>query len=215
MRPQALLVAATLLSACGGLAPLRPITVADRAETIRECRALFPSGRWQATHVVEAQLPLGHQGSFLGAVSVQQPGRVFRSVLMSAEGMVLFDVTYQDGRITTHRAVAPLDAQGFGRGMTGDIRLLLLPPDGPLSEVGEAQSGHRACRWRRGDGKTVEAVLEAPNQTRILLYADDSLSREAWLLGAARQGFFPEMRLEARGRASYSLRLKLLDAKLD
>ena len=40
---------------------MRPVAEARRAEIQRRCEALYPSGQWQATHVVEADLPMGHE----------------------------------------------------------------------------------------------------------------------------------------------------------
>ena len=212
MKRTAALLAVSLLLSCTGLGTLRPVDGARRADIASQCRALFPGGQWQATHILEADLPLGQEGSFMAAVATEEEGRGFRSVLMSLEGFVLFDATYQDGRIATHRAVPPLDEPGFARGMTGDIRLLLFPPDGVPSEVGETEAGHGACRWQRATGKTVEVEMLGQGCSRIRLYDDDGrVERDATLSGTPRGGFAPLMQLVAPGGAGYTLRLKLLD----
>jgi hypothetical protein len=213
-RPAALLLA-TILHSCGGLPALRPVQAGHRAALVEQCVAAFPTGEWQATHLVEAQLPMGQEGSFLGVVAVAEGGKGFRSVLLSPEGFVLVDASYREGRTTAHRAVPPLDAPGFARGMTSDLRLLLFAPEGMVSEVGVLESGWPACRWRRDTGKTVEVQPGTPGAYRVRLYdRDGQLERDAQLSEVAEQGFARQMRLIAPGPGGYSLQMRLLEVQL-
>jgi hypothetical protein len=210
MRRHAVVLAVGLALGCGGLPSLRPLPEPRRSQVSQRCRNLFPEGSWQVTHLVHFHLKRGTSGSFVGAVAADDSGSEFQAVMLSPEGFTLFDATYSPTGVEVHRAVPPLDASGFGRIMLDDIRLLLLAPDGPLVEIGQSESQEATCRWQRGDGRVVEAVLHSPGKTRLRLYADGELSREALLLGVARQRFAPEMQLRAFGAVGYRLQLQLM-----
>jgi hypothetical protein len=211
MMRRAAFLTGSLLVACGGLPALAPVAAPARAELAGRCQALFPRVPWHATHVLEATLPMGYEGSFLAVVSADAPGR-FRSILISVEGLVLYDATYSYGRIVVNRAVPPLDKPSFAQGMSADIRLLLFQPPTPLHEVGLTVQGQPACRWQRPDGKIIEATLESGERTALRLYADkDVIERDALLLGPAKNGLASDMILVAPGTVGYSLHLRLLD----
>jgi hypothetical protein len=202
-----------LVSACrAGPAALSPLAPAASAEAAEQCRAVFPRGQWRATHVVEARMPLGNEGSFIGVVAAGPGPDAFRSLLMTQEGFVLFDARYHAGTIEVLRALPPLDPQGFGRGMTGDVRLLLFPPAGQLVEVGSTAAGQRACRWYNGK-ETVEVTLTGAGKARLSRWDDGSLVREAVLDEIDRRGFARHARLETKGVVGYSLSLALLDVE--
>ena len=202
-----------LVSACrAGPGALSPLLPPARTEAVEQCRAVFPRGQWRATHVVEARMPLGHEGSFIGAVAAGPGPDAFRSLLMTQEGFVLFDARYDAGRVEVLRALPPLDPVGFGRGMTGDVRLLLFPPAGDLVEVGMTPRGERACRWRNGK-QTVEVALTGAAEARLSRWDDGSLVREAVLSGIDRRGFARHARLETQGVVGYSLTLELLEVE--
>jgi hypothetical protein len=157
-------------------------------------------------------MPLGNEGSFIGVVAAGPGPDAFRSLLLTQEGFVLFDARYDAGRVEVLRALPPLDPQGFGRGMTGDVRLLLFPPAGDLIEVGTTSRGERACRWRNGK-ETVEVALAGAAKARLSRWDDGSLVREAVLSEIDQRGFARHARLETKGMVGYSLSLELLDVE--
>jgi hypothetical protein len=207
------LFAVCLVSACrAGPGPLSPLLPSAGAEAAEQCRAVFPRGEWRATHVVEARMPLGNEGSFIGVVAAGPGPDAFRSLLMTQEGFVLFDARYAAGRVEVLRALPPLDPEGFGRGMTGDVRLLLFPPAGDLIEVGKTSRGEHACRWRKGK-ETVEVALTGADEARLSRWDDGSLVREGVLSGIDRRGFARRARLETKSMVGYSLSLELLEVE--
>ena len=213
MKQHALVLAVSLAVGCGGLPSLRSLPEPQHSEVSGRCQSLFPQGGWRATHLVHFHLKRGTSGSFLGVVAADDTGSGFEAVMLAPEGFTLFNATYSPDQVTVHRAVPPLDQSGFGRIMLDDIRLLLLAPDGPLVEVGESHAQEATCRWQRGDGKVVEATLHSPGKTRLRLYADGELSREALLLGTGRQRFAPQMQLQAYGAVGYRLQLQLMQTE--
>ena len=206
---------ALLLAGCGsGLTTLLPVSVSARAEIVRDCIGIFPQGKWQVTHVVEATLPFGNETSLIGVVAVGSSPGDFRSLLLTQEGIVLFDADYRQGKIEVRRALPPLDPTKFGRGMVQDVRLLLFAPGGTLAEVGQSANGEFVCRWRDGE-QVVDVVLTGIRQARLLRFELGSLVREARLSGVDPQGFAREAWLETQGMIGYSLHLSLLDVEQD
>jgi hypothetical protein len=211
MRRIGVALVASAAAACGGLPALSPVDVAAHADIAARCEALFPRVPWQATQVLDATMPMGNEGSFLAVVSAEAPGK-FRSILISVEGLVLYDATYSYGRIVVNRAVPPLDKPSFARGMSADIRLLMFRPATPLHEVGLDAQGRRTCRWERPDGKVIEAVLESAERVALRLYStSDVVERDAVLAGPQKSGLFQNMVLVAPGTVGYSLHLRLVD----
>lgn len=203
---------ALALAACSPLHPLARAPGADRAALAARCDQAFPIGPWEAVHVVEASLPMQHQTALLGAISAAAPGLGFRSVLMAQEGLVLFDASYGARAVDVHRALPPFDRDGFGEGTVEDIRLLLFPAEGELTEVGYAEDSLPACRWVESDGAVVEAAFPTPDQLRIRRYdARGRLVRAGEARGLDECAFAREIDLEAPGAVGYRLHLSLVE----
>jgi hypothetical protein len=200
-------------SACGGSLPtLKPLGPVDHARTLALCPHVFPRAPWQATQVIEAQMPLGHGGSFLGAIRAEPGLADFRMLLMTQEGFVLFDAHYRRGRIRVFRAVPPLDSEEFGRGMAADVRLLLFPPAGSPSLVGLSPEGYPTCRYR-DHRQVVDVELTGREQARLSRFEEETLARVATMSAIDQRGFAHEAWLESQGTVGYRLHLTLLQVE--
>lgn len=216
---RAVALAALVFGCASGPPAIRPVVSVERAALVTRCERVFPRGSWRATHVVEAQLPLGNQASFVGVVAREPMNRAtsgvgFRSLLVSQEGLTLFEASCAEGDLRVDRALPPLDNEGFGRGMTGDIRLMLFVPNGRLVAAGASELGESTCRWQDGE-QVVDVVLEGAHDAHLRHFQSGKLVREARLVGIDEHGFAEQMWLEASGMPSYSLHLVLLDVELD
>ncbi|MBN2192066.1 MAG: hypothetical protein JW751_04560 [Polyangiaceae bacterium] len=206
------MVATVVLAACHPLRPLAKVPGEDRVTLEARCGHVFPPGPWEAVHVIEASLPMQHQTALLGAVSAEGPGQGFRSVLMAQEGLALFDASYRAGAVEIHRALPPFDHDGFGEGTVEDIRLILFPAEGELSEVGWNRDSLPACRWVETDGTMVEVAFPAQDRLAIRRFdARGRLQRTAVAEGLDACGFAREIDLEAAGTAGYHLHLSLVE----
>lgn len=179
-------------------------------QILRQCEAIYPAGPWQATHIVEASMPFGNETSLIGVVSADRNPSEFRSVLMTEEGIVLFDAIDRDGTIEVRRAVPPMDPEGFGRAMVGDVHLLLFKPNGTLAAIGELPTGQSVCRWRNRD-EVVDVIVARGRVVQLLRFESGSLVREVKFGGLDACGLPNEAWLETTGMIGYSLHLKLLE----
>jgi hypothetical protein len=212
--PVALLLC--LLASCAGLPPVTPGGDALRAGADEAFApgTVFPEGRWQLLHAIQAELPGGRTLVMLGLTVMSSTGRSCRSVLMTLEGFVVFDGEH-DGRLTVHRALPPFDSPHFAEGLMEDIRLVFFAPEGPVVATGTLPDGGAVRRHRLPDGGTVDVELLPGADWRIRRYdASEVLTRTVRARhGLKDQHGFPEaVELTATGGQDYRLTLTLLEA---
>ena len=210
------LTLALLSAGChtGRLRPLEPLPHSAAAALRERCYEVFPARPWEAVHVIEVTLPMSHETALLGAVRAAPRGDEFRSVLMTQEGLVLFDASAAAGRIDVHRAVPPFDREGFGEGMVADIRLVLFAPTTNPAEVGRDVMGVPTCRWLEGP-ETIEVRLASMETELRRLDGHDRELRSAHLHGIDDCGFAETIELSAPGKLGYDLRMVLVQRSSD
>jgi hypothetical protein len=149
-----------LLGACTHLPIIEPMDAASVPYLEMGCRSHFPQGRWQLVHTISARFYGGRQAIFTGVVVLSTRDESIHCVLMSLEGMVLFEAE-DDGQTTTvKRAFGPFDSQRFARGVMADIRFLFFKPQGTLITAGTIDDGSQACRYQ-GAGQTIVDLVES------------------------------------------------------
>lgn len=211
-----LLVAGLAAAGCAGLPRIRPAAAAARLRLADRCAALLPARPLRAVHAIDAELPLDGASSLLGVSLIDPSGRRLRAVLISVEGLTLFDASAGPAGLRIHRAVPPLDDPEFGLGLVADVGLLLLRPPGEPVAVGRRAGGRGVCRYRGGAGGWIDllpAAAAAP--ARIERWgADRRLRRSAELSrGRDPHGLARRVELSAPGLAGYRLVLELLEAE--
>lgn len=206
--PALLPLACAPLAGSGGLEMGAPCVEAD-------CPEIFPRGAWQLTHAVQFLPPDGSSQTLVGVLGLSAEQRRFRCVLMSIEGLVLFEAEY-DGAVAVRRAVAPFDRPGLAEGVVEDIRLMFLAPERPCAAASPPSAPTRACRYPRSDGGHEEISLGTDGMWNIRLYGRDGrLRRTVAPLSRADlrpAGFPARMELKAEGLTGYRLVMRLLEA---
>jgi len=187
---------------------------------IREsCAAIFPDGKWQFVHSIEATMSGGQKGFMIGITRIQRKPVKIRCVMMTVEGFVLFDAEY-DQKIVIHRGLAPFDAIDFATGVMADIRLMFIPPRGRLIESGWQENGFHVCRYQNDGISTVDIHTGPENRWGIHKYDySRRLIRSVVAVPGVASTLPPEIsrpsRLEftAHGRYGYSLLMDLIEAR--
>ncbi len=209
-----LIAAAALVCGCASLPELIPVTGVSRAEMEKICRRPFPDRPWRAVHALHISGPFGHQSSVMGVTIVDPTSRRIRAVILSLEGLVLFDASSGEGTVNVRRAVPPLDRKGFPEGLLHDVSLMCLAPEGSPAETGLDQEGHPVCRWRDESSGTTELVTVDVGNWRIRQYESDRDLKREVVLTAERGAPLPgEIRFVCHGLAGYSLDLTLIEAE--
>ena len=129
-----------LLTACAGLPRINAVDTARVSKTIKACENAFPDGKWQFAHVIEANLPGGRDAQLIGVTEVSSNPKRIHAVMMTIEGLVLFDAL-EDDKLTINRSVAPFDSIDFAKGLMEDIRFVFLKPDGEPIVAGITENG--------------------------------------------------------------------------
>jgi hypothetical protein len=204
------LLVAHLATGCAGLPTLHPASAARAKEIERRCSALFPRGPFTVVHAVSASLPMGMETSLVAVSAVGEAPPGLRSVLMSPEGVVLFEGRSAGDAIQVERALPPLHEGEFARRLFADVRLLLTPPEGELA-MGMLDDGTDLCRYRRMSG-TLDVRPEEAAGPHLLDYGEDArVRRTVRMLPPFEQGFAKKMVLDVSGLAGYQMRFELIE----
>ena len=195
---------------CASLPSITPArTPQERQQSVQACLRVFPKGYWRATHSIDATMPLGNNALLLGVTAVEPQG--MRSVLLSPEGIALFDASLEGGKLAVRRALPPLNRKGFAEGLIADVRHTFVPPAGEPSEVGTYASGAGACRWSLPEDKTTDIELRGLQPIAIRGYQGASLVREVTVSGDSDDGWYSELHLRVTGVGGYSMVMRLID----
>lgn len=215
LRSATLLTLVFLLAGCARL-PRMEAPATGNAGPATDCSRIFPRGRWQLVHTIEAAPPGGQRQTLIGISRICSDRRTIHCVLMSPEGMVLFEAIY-DGHPSVRRAIGPLSAGGFAEGVIGDILLMFFAPEGALQKTGRFPSGAAVLRYATKDQGTRDIIALPQGDWRICAYdARNRLRRTVTYAKAgpgSPEGTSPRIALEAHGPAGYRLDLTLLEAR--
>ncbi|MDX9787155.1 MAG: hypothetical protein RBT11_10280 [Desulfobacterales bacterium] len=205
-----------LLLGCARLPPMANFT--DRGDTrpTPESSPLFPQGRWQLVHAIEAVPPNGQKQTMIGVSRICTARRTVHCVLMTLEGLVLFEADY-DRQIWVRRAVGSMSARGFAEGLMGDILLIFFAPEGSLQNTGRFADGAYVRRYATTDKGTEDIITLPSGRRQICRYdAKKRLTRTVTFAptepGAA-EGVAPCIALQAHGLAGYRLNMTLVEAQ--
>lgn len=210
-----ILVMALMPMACSHLPEIRAPEDGSAAWLTASCGAVFPQGQWQLVHAIEIFPPVGSKQTVLGIVRIASEQRTLHWVLMTIEGLVLFEADF-DGAITVRRALPPMDRPGMAEGMLQDLSLLFLPPEKPCLAAGSSGDGARICRYPSGDQGRQDIILEPDGGWEVRLYSQGShLTRTIGPVSGQNlheSGLPSQVTLTAHGLMGYELRMSLLEA---
>jgi hypothetical protein len=198
---------------CAGLPPLKPLDPALKPAVWEECRRPFLAAKYRLVHALEAFLPDGGKTTAIGVLVADPRSGSFRSVLMTIEGWVLFDV--ESGAVPiVHRAVPPFDAPAFARRMAEDIGLAFFAPGGEPVGWGQEEKGFRGCRFARPGGGFVDVLKDEGGVSEIRLYGTgQELLKRVNIPILERPGLAGELEIRGCGWPSYALRLRLIESE--
>jgi len=205
-----------LLAACGcaRLPALTPVTDVAAADAEAICGRPFPLQPWRAVHTLQVSGPLGYESALLGVTLVDPPARRIRAVIVSLEGLVLFDATGRNGTVEVHRALPPLDRKGFPEGLMHDVQLLFLSPEGSPSVFGVDDQDRVVCRWEDEADGTTDLTTDEVGSWELLEYGPDRRLRRTAQMTPGMQGpLAAEIRLTGHGLLKYTLDLTPVEAQ--
>ncbi|MHB8910639.1 MAG: hypothetical protein ACYDAA_17335 [Syntrophales bacterium] len=202
-----------IVGGCARLPILKPLDPAMRPAVLEECREPFLPAKYRLVHTMEILLPDGGRATAIGVLLADPRSGGFRSVLMTLEGWVLFDI--EGGTtLTVHRAVPPFDAPAFAPRMAEDIGLAFFAPGGDPTVWGQEEGGFRGCRFTRPGGGFVDVLKDESGAREIRLYGSgQELLKRVKIPILERPGLAGELEIRGEGWPSYALRLKLIESE--
>ncbi|MDO8723005.1 MAG: hypothetical protein Q7J31_12405 [Syntrophales bacterium] len=208
-----ILTLTALLISCSLLPVIKHADPAAAAGAIQRCRRPFLDIPYRVVHSIEAALPGGKMGTFVGVTVFDPAAGTIHSVIMTIEGFVLFDARYEKEEMRVDRAVPPFDGGPFATHIMEDVRLIFLAPEGRLADAGLLEDGSAICRYYGNQDRTIDVVVHQEDTWEIETY-HGSHERLRKIRAFSVQDRLPGM-LELTGFESgnYSLRLKLISAE--
>lgn len=209
--PALLILLLAFFTACSSLPTLRPITSTGGNST--PCSFPFLTENRQLVHAISATLPDGSHNVMTGISTVSPDQQTIHAVMMTLEGLVLFEASLENGHVSIQRAVPPFSSPAFAAGLMNDVRLIFLPPSGKLQEIGENQSGGQVCRYRSDNGIHIDLITDRHNGHRLVQYSSGNRIKRL-LIVSSRPGSDARipghLTLIANGVMGYSLELELI-----
>jgi hypothetical protein len=202
------------MTACARLPRIDPYLAGHSPAAAPACRDLFPNGRWQLFHSIEATLPGGDKQMLTGVSVLSSENRSIRWALMTVEGFTIFSGRW-NGALTVDRAVPPFDRPGFAQGLVEDLKLLFFAPGEPLLATGRLSQGDPVCRFGSSDN-TIDIAMGKEGSRIVRQYGPNHrLARSvvADTPSDMARGKFPgHLTLKHHGIIGYQLELKLIEA---
>jgi hypothetical protein len=208
-----LVILLTLISSCSHLPVMKTLDPAADQATMDVCRSPYVKTPYRFVHTIEAILPGGRTATLIGVTLVDPPGKVLHSVLMTLEGLVLFDGESDKGTLHVNRAISPFDQAAVAQNMMEDIRLLFLAPENPAMEAGVLKDGSTLCRSKGNAGETVEALIRPDRTWKLETYVNPFERLRSVTATAMSEGIPGELELQGHSPGNYTLRMKLVGAE--
>ncbi len=202
---------ALILEACATVPVYKPLN----PQRAKACPDILPNQPFRAVHQIEMESAHTGKSIFIGAAKCEPAREALQAVLMSVEGMVLFDAEVKKGGLRVISAFPPLNDPAFARGLMVDVSFVLLKSVGAPLETGSDEHGLSACRWSTENGSIIEQAFMRDGTVRIRHYDDKRrITKEALAFPPFDRGLPSQTRLRAFGPAKYSINLILMDVEL-
>ena len=159
------------LSGCRSLPDLIPLS-ASRYRPAR-CDIPFVTENRQFIHAISSTLPGGGHSLVTGITTVFPDKRSIHVVIMTLEGLVLFEGVIEKDRIDIRRSVPPFSSKQFATGLMHDVRLVFLKPAGLPVMIGSSGRHGFVCRYRNPDESVIDVTVTGKNDWNLILYGPD------------------------------------------
>ncbi|BBO81602.1 hypothetical protein DSCO28_21680 [Desulfosarcina ovata subsp. sediminis] len=182
-----------------------------------DCPGIWARGKWQFVHIIEATPPGRSATTMMGVVQVSSATRHLHCVLLTLEGLVLFEADCGQ-QIAVRRALPPFDNKGFAQGLIDDIRLIFLAPENISPIAGALDDGTVVCRYRLGGGETRDLSATPDGGWSLRCYRSAARPEKTLIAqeDIAADGPAPipaHLTLTTHGMLGYTLTLTLVEAR--
>jgi hypothetical protein len=215
LRPAYLLLILGLNFSCSHIPNIYPTEITNPNQILEKCRCVFPDNDWHFVHLIEATLSKEHKAFMMGITRISPQSRTIEAVMMTFEGMVLFDA-YDNGKIIINRAIPPFDSEFFAQGLMEDIRLIFFQPKEAIVEWGLSDTGKYICRYHGNEETITDVIFEQNDRLTVSSYHRHRLHREIRFYRGDKQSppfIFQRLELIAHRPVKYKMDLNLLESE--
>lgn len=214
------LMVLSFLAACAGRPQLPELTglAADNstaAGPIRQrCEAAFLAGNWQLVHAIDFKRGGRGGTSLIGVTTLA--GRRLHCLLMTVEGLVLFEAELEQQQLAIQRAIPPFDKADFARGLMDDVQTIFVQPAQQQPQTGRLADGEAVCRYQADNGQITDIIMAAAGGWQLHVYDSNRKRTRTVSAGSpiAKAGrMIPAtLELSASGLNEYTLTMTLISA---
>jgi hypothetical protein len=208
-----LVVLSMLISSCSHLPDMKTLDPTRDQATMDVCGTPYVKTPYRFVHTIEATLPGDRSATLIGVTLVDPTRKSLHSVLMTLEGLVLFDGEFERGALHVNRALSPFDQEAVAQNMMEDIRLLFLAPQEPAREAGVLKDGATLCRYKGNGGETLEILIRPDRTWKLETYVNPFERLRSVTATAMSKGIPGELELQGHSPGNYTLRMKLVGAE--
>lgn len=168
------LVSLSFLACIQGCASVPHISQLPSQETSKiqkDCRKIFPQGKWRFVHSIQVNIAGKKRTNLIGITQVDSESRSLQSVLMTIEGMVVFEAKYDKQDIKIKKSTPPFDSPHFAKGLIQDVKFIFLLPSGECIDAGLSENDEYICRYKKDSSHTKDIeVSKNKRQYTVNLY---------------------------------------------
>jgi len=219
MKRYLFLLVILFICSCRSLPAIQPIGNSLHQFNTQLCSDLYPKGKWQYIHSIEATMPNKKKAFVIGITNISSKDRTINVLMMTIEGLVLFDAKYVK-ELRIKKAIPPFDSTEFAAGLIEDVKLIFFKPDGMTVQSGYLKDGSNVCRYRDAEDYIIDLYLDQKTEWEIKKYnKHNKLIRHVKSVpitekqGTNRTSIPPRIELIGFGKHTYSLQMDLLQEK--
>lgn len=212
MKGMPLLILTIFLFSCQTL-PLINAPVSPAEEKALTCPSPFLKEKYRLVHSIETRLAGKTQSAIIGVTLADPSTRSVSCAIMTAEGMVLFEVESGHGVLKVNRALSPFDSADFAKNMIEDIKLIFFAPEGKIQKKGILPDGTTACRYQEEDGEWIDVINDKSEGTAIKRYSSIGILKRRIKFNKTSGNIYQSIELQANEAFNYSLLMTLIEAQ--
>lgn len=201
------------LAGCVSLPSLEPLSIVDN-DPVASCQRPWVTEKRQFIHAISATLPDGKKTLITGVTTIYPEERSVHAVIMTIEGLVLFEGRTKGDKIEIQRGISLFSSGAFAEGLMNDVRLIFLKPATAPTVVGSSRGYAVVCRYRDSDTGVVDVKIGQGGDWELARYDSANRLQRSVITRSgpdSERGSVPgRIKLTAGGTFGYSLDMRLI-----
>lgn len=173
---------------------------------------IFLDEKYRLVHSIRTELPDKTISSLVGITLADPVSREIEAVLMTVEGLVVFEAKSGSGQVKIVRAVDQLNTDDFASALMEDISFIFFRPHCDIEFSGKLKDGSPVKRFIFKSKKIVDIVGRAESGVVVNMYdSSRNLIKTAVFSEMNNDGLPVSIELLAHGFFGYTMRLDLIE----